>query len=1198
MARWFHPNEVIITRSSGQDPDDVGGGQLNDLERFDSDEPAGGDDLERFDSDEAAGGSNPILEIQRRQAEDRRRNEADRRRRAAIEAYEEQERRQRELRARREAEERRRRIEAEQRRTLGQPRTPSGDDDDDEEERQRQEEEDERREREEEEREAERERREAEEERRRLEAEEEEDRRREAEQEREDRELEDRRRREEEMRRQIEERRRREERERREEEERERREQEAERRRREQEERERREQEQRDRDREERDRLIQEEADRRRREREQREQEERERRAQEEADRRRRAQQEADRRRRERRAQEEADRRRREQEEEEERRRREEEERRREEEAEEERRRLQALEDEIRRRQAAEAERRRQAEEDRRRAEEERRRQELIEQEILRRQQEEEDRRRRQREEDERRRQIEIQQGGTLGQTPSDDDDDDEDESPGANPAGFIAAKPTTVDDDDDVELQVRYSDLVSTVYGRPDWPVHESEIEYVIVLYLQILHLDIDPRNVVIIYDYGDPGGTGSGDTGGTGRSDVPGSGDTGGTGDTGGGGGTPVDEDRPDPSFDASPAQPDLYYYDPNVGLYRIDRSEFSDGEGPIPRTELPDASTPAGRRALANLFSSLPDNVYYDPEIGHFIEIDSQGRHVIQADFSDHFDTEGRPPRGAFDSPRNPLGGSDPTLYFYDSNRGYVEIDRAEFTDGTPPIPITELPDDSTPNGRQRLAQMFATLPDNMYYDPEIGHFVQEQSGGRHVVQANLEGYFPGGEQVGTDDNGNPIWANITRPEDRTGDGGIDEYDPDTYVGDIYYDDTIGHWIGLDQHGRPVIVDEEGYPIPLEDLNIIPPQMGVPRQRPGGRVDQGPIDIGQRFFPYFYDAIGDRWIGIDRNGVFFLMEGAPDFSYDPATGYFTVLDETTGEFTVYDIDGNIIGGDPDDADTDNYRDYDPRPSLDPADFDTPIATDALNLANSILGIIQGGVTGSLLHVTIGIYSYQEGERFGLIIGSNHSDAIDDDDYNSVIPTAIAEGNALKENLTHGGFLNVVPAISPADDNGQSIPSVEVWFLPNTTEFVPPHLEGSNLEFLMQITALVEQRLRELCPVVTGRMRDSIDTQLRQPQGSFQGYEVGARIYYQQFVGSYRAAVDQTIQSFEAQFAQLPVPVSLSVTTILLAPHEANTFSTVGTGILVSLAPRNDDGFFGDFEFDPALQGIIRRFFNFLGI
>ena len=229
--------------------------------------------------------------------------------------------------------------------------------------------------------------------------------------------------------------------------------------------------------------------------------------------------------------------------------------------------------------------------------------------------------------------------------------------------------------------------------------------------------------------------------------------------------------EEETTEPSFDASVPDNQLYYWDPNVGLIKIDRSEFVDGEGPIPPTQLPDESTPAGRQRLANLFNTLPEDTYYDPEIGHFIRIDAQGRHVIQADFSSVSGTSpGDVPRGTYDGPDDPLGEEVPTLYYYDQNEGYVEVDRAEFTDGTPPIPPTQLPDETTPNGRRLLALLFLTLPDDVYYDPEIGHFIQIQARNRHVIQANLTGYFPGGEQVARTRTATP--SSPASPDPKTG------------------------------------------------------------------------------------------------------------------------------------------------------------------------------------------------------------------------------------------------------------------------------------------------------------------------------------------------------------------------------------------------------------------------------------------
>ena len=672
--------------------------------------------------------------------------------------------------------------------------------------------------------------------------------------------------------------------------------------------------------------------------------------------------------------------------------------------------------------------------------------------------------------------------------------------------------------------------------------------------------------------------------------------------------------EEEATEPSFDASVPDNQLYYWDPNVGLIKIDRSEFVNGEGPIPPTQLPDESTPAGRQRLANLFATLPEDTYYDPEIGHFVRIDAQGRHVIQADFSSVSGTSpGDVPRGTYDGPDDPLGEEVPTLYYYDQNEGYVEVDRAEFTDGTPPIPPTQLPDETTPNGRRLLALLFLTLPDDVYYDPEIGHFIQIQARNRHVIQANLTGYFPGGEQVGTDEDGNPIFASVTRDEDRiTGDESIRGYDPETYIGDIYFDETTGQWIGTDEEGRPVIVDEDGYPIPFDELATFAPQPGYQPTQPE-RVERDLGEIGFRFFAYYYDPFTERYIGIQPGtGYAFVLDGRPDFEYDHENQTATFTDPETGEETVYSTyTGELISGPQDREELDPFRNpYELRLPVDPfaLDFDSPVIADALGLSNSVLEVIQRDTSG-YLSFTVGITAYQEYNRAGYIIGSNHSDAASDDDYLDAVSTALGLANADKDALTWGDSLNVARLeTNAADDPTVFVPAVEVWFelaydedgelivLPNLLEqeeSTQPVYDGTRRDFLLQIAGFVEQSLREVCPVVTGRMRDSISIRLREPEGRFLGYEVGARIYYSQFVGTYSQAVDLTIEALESYIASQPVGIQLSRTTVLLDPHEQNTFSRVGPGILVAFAG-GSGGLLEGFELDPATERFLGRFFG----
>ena len=552
-------------------------------------------------------------------------------------------------------------------------------------------------------------------------------------------------------------------------------------------------------------------------------------------------------------------------------------------------------------------------------------------------------------------------------------------------------------------------------------------------------------------------------------------------------------------------------------------------------------------------------------------------------------------------------------DNQLYYWDPNVGLIKIDRSEFVNGEGPIPPTQLPDESTPAGRQRLANLFATLPEDTYYDPEIGHFIQIQARNRHVIQANLTGYFPGGEQVGTDEDGNPIFASVTRDEDRiTGDESIRGYDPETYIGDIYFDETTGQWIGTDEEGRPVIVDEDGYPIPFDELATFAPQPGYQPTQPE-RVERDLGEIGFRFFAYYYDPFTERYIGIQPGtGYAFVLDGRPDFEYDHENQTATFTDPETGEETVYSTyTGELISGPQDREELDPFRNpYELRLPVDPfaLDFDSPVIADALGLSNSVLEVIQRDTSG-YLSFTVGITAYQEYNRAGYIIGSNHSDAASDDDYLDAVSTALGLANADKDALTWGDSLNVARLeTNAADDPTVFVPAVEVWFelaydedgelivLPNLLEqeeSTQPVYDGTRRDFLLQIAGFVEQSLREVCPVVTGRMRDSISIRLREPEGRFLGYEVGARIYYSQFVGTYSQAVDLTIEALESYIASQPVGIQLSRTTVLLDPHEQNTFSRVGPGILVAFAG-GSGGLLEGFELDPATERFLGRFFG----
>ena len=190
----------------------------------------------------------------------------------------------------------------------------------------------------------------------------------------------------------------------------------------------------------------------------------------------------------------------------------------------------------------------------------------------------------------------------------------------------------------------------------------------------------------------------------------------------------------------------------------------------------------------------------------------------------------------------------------------------------------------------------------------------------------------------------------------------------------------------------------------------------------------------------------------------------------------------------------------------------------------------------------------------------------------------------------------------------MSALASANAADDPTVFVTAVEVWFelaydeegdlivLPNLLEqeeSLEPVYDGTRRDFLLQIAGFVEDQLRSLAPVVTGRLRDSISITLREPGGRFLGFEVGARIYYSQFVGTYSQAVDLTIESFESYIAGQPIGIQLSRTTVLLDPHEQNTFSRVGPGILVAFASR-EDGFFSDFEVGPDVRRILDRFFG----
>lgn len=686
--------------------------------------------------------------------------------------------------------------------------------------------------------------------------------------------------------------------------------------------------------------------------------------------------------------------------------------------------------------------------------------------------------------------------------------------------------------------------------------------------------------------------------------RPDFAGGPRVGGGGDTGPGGQfgqRPDDSDAPEPRIldeeeeddgeqveedvDVVALDNDYYYWDSNFGLVRIVDGLFADNALPLDPVVLPDDSTPFGRQALADLFASLPEDTFYDPEIQQFVHIDGEGRRIIQAELSGSGQVDDEVwqtiiAQGRGEIAESPFGLTDEDLLFYwDEELGLVEVPVGTFDVEEFPLPPAELPDDSTPAGRRRRAELFLSLPENLYYNAEIGQWIEIDDEGRHIIQADLTGWAPGRTFVGYDADGSPIFVTITDPEDG-------ERDRES-IGEIYFDETTGQWIGLDEHGRPIITDEEGNPIPLEDLDIIEPRQGAGAP---GEVD---LELNAytlrpgEFLPYIYDPLQDVWIAFDANGTALLLAEGPDYTWDPLTGYFTLLNEDTGEFEIYnqegvqiDQEGNPISGEEQEDEEDPFEDIS-LPTGEPGsqfdiDVDLPIVGSAFRVAEAARGAMQaaaeGGDAGDFRGF-VRLDTYRESERAGYIIGGTTPDAVGSLDYAQGLTDGLIAAETVRLDVPLGDQINIAQLEIPAaTDPGTFITAIEIWFtlsLDDTTGELEAEeaLLPDETQLQEQITATVGEAqllvadfvfrlLRERAPVRTGRLRDSIRQQYNVPAGrvSEARYDIGATVYYAPFVRSYRDAVELVLSQAQLYAEQFDVNIVVESALIPLETAQAD--------------------------------------------
>lgn len=675
--------------------------------------------------------------------------------------------------------------------------------------------------------------------------------------------------------------------------------------------------------------------------------------------------------------------------------------------------------------------------------------------------------------------------------------------------------------------------------------------------------------------------------------------------------------------------------YFWDSELGLVRVVNGMFAANRLPIPPVVLPDDTTLYGRKQRFDLFNALPEDVFYDPDIMQFVQIDAEGRRIIQADLSglatfddSLLDSIEQRSRAGFRFRENEeaperIRAEDfqPDLdvvsvyYYWDELLGFQEVSVEELVSGSIafPLPPVELPDAETAAGQRARAQLFLSLPENRYYDPAIRQWITIDDDGRHIIDANLTGWQPGRTLVGYREDGTPIFATITTDADRQrGEESLDRYASETYIGDIYFDETTGQWIGLDEQGRPVVTDEDGYPIPLEDLDLFEPQTGTYAQTPEeyraslrGRVDleanAARLEEGQ-FFPYIYDPLQDVWIAFDRNNTPLLLAEAPDYTWDPETGYFTLLNEETGEFEIYNQEGVQIDHEGNPIEPVEEEDLS-RPELnlptgeghsrfDP-DFDLPITGSALRVARAVLAALGFSLEGEL-QLSIELRTYQEGgQRAGYLIGVFTPEADNNPDYDEGLAVAFEAGEGTRQEIPLGDLLNMALLEVPSSVPGVFVTVIEIWFnveFPEEEEDDPeqrdpraPEIDDTDLgvvlnEFIyaaqLEVAFYIEQILRDNVPVRTGALQASIAAQEVTPGGylSDRRIEIGARVFYAPFVAGYRQGLGLALSQGRAYAAEFGANIFVSPAQISIERDPNNRYSGLGPGITVSLGERPD--------------------------
>ena len=239
-----------------------------------------------------------------------------------------------------------------------------------------------------------------------------------------------------------------------------------------------------------------------------------------------------------------------------------------------------------------------------------------------------------------------------------------------------------------------------------------------------------------------------------------------------------------------------------------------------------------------------------------------------------------------------------------YHVDSKDGTITKRAPRRTD-TPPI--TELPDDSTPLGRRLREILFDSLPDDMYYNPDIGHFVRINEHGQHIVQFDYSPWeYQAREGVTYEEREERHRRNQLRARA--------EADPNVFFdeqrGRLYYLDTItGTYVGTDDHGRPIIVDKDGNPVDVAAL-------GLETTAQEGEFDPsvtGPTaTLGERL-PYYYDEITEQWIGVDEHGRPKTLDGPPEGYYWNAVTGIAFYQADDGLWYGRTVEGRVYMTDP---------------------------------------------------------------------------------------------------------------------------------------------------------------------------------------------------------------------------------------------------------------------------------------------